>query len=222
MPFYSNDDFLQKYESDQLDIISISCWILGVESDHYIVSFETVNCTGNSKMPFSLVDQVETIGRRRCRGNDGVWLELPRVRLYLKKPDNLDGAILFEILKNRDTNLEVCECMGDYSSSGTEQEADVTSGLDELFEFVDLIFGSGIGCNSYLLSRRRCRNDRRCYEGFRVLREFHENPSQRTVQRLSDWMQASGLQEQCMRAIVEYAKVGEYSKFVGLILVILA
>jgi len=47
----------------------------------------------------------------------------------------------------------------------------------------------------------------------RILREFTQNPNRDTVKRLSDWMNASSMQEQCMRAIIEKGNA-DFSDFI--------
>lgn len=98
---------------------------------------------------------------------------------------------------------------------------DSNSDLDRLIAIVEEVFSAGVGCNSVLTSASRCRNSNRCFEGFRILEEFLEDPSRATVRRLNEWINASSMQEQCMRAIIEYTEAADWGSFLAIIAAIL-
>lgn len=211
MPIYTNDEFRQKHQADQLDTILITCWMIEIQADAYVVSFEPVNCTINSKVPVSIVDRVEPLGRRLCRDNNGVWQELPRVRLYLQKPDSPDGKVLFEILHDRGMSKESCGCEEPRPSLDVADDGP----FDALKNLVGTVLGVEIQCN-VMSGKNDCNSTERCRRAFRFLKEFRDDPSRDTVQGLSDYVNGSGRNKRCMRRIFEVADA-DFTKLVVLI-----
>lgn len=105
---YTSDEFTSKFNAQELDLVAVPCWILGIQSDHYVVSFEPVNSDSNSIVPFSIVDQVDDIGEYPYQGNGEVIKRYRQVVLFLKKPTTPDGSALFDILRSRETTYNSC------------------------------------------------------------------------------------------------------------------
>jgi len=219
---YTNEEFRLKYKANQLDLISLPCWLLGVEDDHYLISLEPINrIISNSVVPFSLIDNVEDIGQHPFKGKDETWQYFRHIILYLKKPTTPEGSILFEILLSRQMNTK-CGCQSATGVTAINEDTCIERPeLDDLHNIIGRILGSGIGCNSYLIAGNRCRTSSRCHAGFRKLENFHNDPSPDNAQQLSGWIDASDMNAQCMRAIIENADVIGWVEFLALIAVVI-
>ncbi|MFM7753873.1 MAG: hypothetical protein ACKO58_05715 [Cyanobium sp.] len=211
MPTYTSDEFRAKFAAGLLETVPVKCWILGLEADAYVVSFEPVNCTGDTKVPFSLVDQVELIGFRRCRGNGGDMLTLPRVRLFLKKPDSAEGAVLFALLRDLGIGKESCGCKGTQESTSAELD-DATDALKNL---CGSVLGSEVQCN-LMSGPGDCNSTERCRRAFRFMKDFRDEPNRDTVQALADYINGSDFNKKCMRRIFEVADA-DFGKILALI-----
>jgi len=105
-----------------------------------------------------------------------------------------------------------CRCNSSGKFDGGSLYGMAADAMAALISLVNHVLGSGVAC--YMLtSSNECRNTDRCDEGMRILREFTQNPNRDTVKRLSDWMNASSMQEQCMRAIIEKGNA-DFSDFI--------
>jgi hypothetical protein len=112
----SNDEFRQRFEAGALDLVAQPCWLIRLEPDYYVVSFEPRSCTGASKVPAAIIEEVQDLGRFPCQGDNGVWMNLHRIILFIKKPTSPEGSILFEMLlarsRSEQSTTSACSCEG--------------------------------------------------------------------------------------------------------------
>jgi hypothetical protein len=148
-----------------------------------------------------LIDTIDLLGKRSCQGEIYDY-----ARITLKLPSTPEGLLYAGL-------------MHQYLEATRSEHFDTGDDLSELLDIVTRILGGDVGC-TFILGQ--CGNYNRCNEGFRVLREFKNNPSRDTVERLARYIYASSMNERCMKAIVEYNGVAEFAKFIALIAAILA
>lgn len=117
----------------------------------------------------------------------------------------------------------VCECRGSTGSIPVEtgyyrgHYGTRTDPISDLAGIIGGVLAQPVTC-ALVQGSDQCRTFPRCDAAFSKLRNFHNNPSRQTAKDLSDWIGASSLQEQCMKAIIEKADIVQYAIFLAAVI----
>jgi hypothetical protein len=110
-----------------------------------------------------------------------------------------------------------CSCGPRARATTYADEQDSRDAIGELAEIISSVLAQPVTC-ALVQGRDQCRNFPRCDAAFAKLRNFHENPSAQSARSLADWIGASSMNENCMKAIIRTAGTVEYAIFLAAII----